>query len=68
MIGACYMISCASFKTEINLLDAWIGLLILQGSRAAAFSYRHWLDPLGPLVFRRYPEDVDGLAVEVVRE
>lgn len=69
MIGAGYMISCASFKAKITLLDVWIGLLILQGSRAATFSYRHWLDPWGPLaVRRRYPEDIDGLAVEGLRE
>lgn len=56
-IGAGYIISCGYLGNGITLLDVWIGLVLMQGSRAVTFSYRHWLDPRGPLALPRDPEE-----------
>eukprot|EP00904_Undaria_pinnatifida_P005645 jgi/Undpi1/220/HiC_scaffold_1.g00217.m1 len=47
--GAGYIFSRRYLGTDITLLDVWVGITIMQGSRAATFSVRHWLDPRGPL-------------------
>lgn len=35
-----------------NLFDVWIGLVILTCSRALTFTFRHFLDPTGPLAVK----------------
>lgn len=65
LIGAAYIIVCASLKAEITLLDVWVGLFILQICRAATFLYRYWIDPWGPLAVRRYPENSEGPAASI---
>ena len=51
-IGTGYVISCSYFKAHISLLDVWIGLVLMQGSRAITFSFRHWFDRRGPLALK----------------
>ena len=47
--GAGYIVSRSYLGTDIALLDVWVGIAIMQASRAVTFSIRHWLDPRGPL-------------------
>ena len=47
--GAGYIVSRRYLGTDITLLDVWVGIAIMQASRAVTFSIRHWLDPRGPL-------------------
>lgn len=35
-----------------TLIDVWIGLVILTCSRALTFTFRHFLDPSGPLAVK----------------
>ena len=51
-IGSGYVIACSYFKVQISLLDVWIGLVLMQGSRAITFSFRHWFDRRGPLALK----------------
>lgn len=54
-VGAGYIYSRWFFGADLNLLDVWIGLVLMQGSRALTFSIRHWLDPNGPLAITGLP-------------
>ena len=58
-IGTGYVVSCSCFKAETSLLDVWIGLGLMQGSRAITFSFRHWFDRRGPLALGRARDSED---------
>lgn len=65
-VGAGYIISRAHVGDDgIGLLDVWVGLAIMQASRATTFSLRHWLDPRGPLApAKASMRGVDGEGTE----
>lgn len=51
-IGTAYILFCMSSgpgSDTYTLFNVWIGILILVCSRALTFTFRHFLDPRGPL-------------------
>lgn len=56
-VGIAYIVSRSQWgwwgAGDLTLIDVWLGLALLSCARAVTFSFRHWLDPRGPLALSK---------------